>query len=44
MKNQLKKSSIDDLSNKLLRLEFKLNNYIKTNCLKYAVKKIFPTL
>ena len=39
-----KKFSIDNLSNKLLRLEFKLNNYIKTNCLKYAVKKIFPTL
>ena len=39
-----KKSLIDELSNKLLRLEFKSNNSIKTKCLKYVVKKILPTL
>ena len=39
-----KKSLIDELSNKLLRLEFKSDNSIKTKCLKYVVKKILPTL
>ena len=39
-----KKSLIGELSNKLLRLEFKSNNSIKTKCLKYVVKKILPTL
>ena len=39
-----KKSLIDELSNNLLRLDFKSNNSIKTNCLKYVVKHIFPTL
>ena len=39
-----KKSLIDELSNKLLRLDFKSNNSIKTKCLKYVVKHIFPTL
>ena len=39
-----KKSLIDKLSDKLLRLEIKSNNSIKTNCLKYVVKKILPTL
>ena len=39
-----KKSLIDELSNKLLRLEFKSNNSIKTKCLKDVVKKILPTL
>ena len=39
-----KKSLIDELSKKLLRLEFKSNSSIKTNCLKYVVKKILPTL
>ena len=34
-----KKSLIDELSNKLLRLEFKSNNSIKAECLKYVVKK-----
>ena len=38
-----KKSLIDDLSNKLLRLEFKSNNSIKTKCLKYVVKKVLAT-
>ena len=32
-----KKSLIGELSNKLLRLEFKSNNSIKTKCLKYVV-------
>ena len=39
-----KKSLIDELSNKLLRLEFKSNHSIKTKCLKYVVEKILPTL
>ena len=39
-----KKSLIDELSNKLLRLEFKSNNSMKTKSLKYVVKKILPTL
>ena len=39
-----KKSLIDELSNKLLRLEFKSNNSIKTKCLKHVVKKILPTI
>ena len=39
-----KKSLIDELSNKLLRLEFKSNNSIKTKCLNYVVIKILLTL
>ena len=39
-----KKILIDELSNKLLRLEFKSNNSIKKKCLKYVVKTILPTL
>ena len=39
-----KKFLIDELSNKLLRLEFKSNNSIKTKCLEYVIKKILPTL
>ena len=39
-----KKSLIYELSNKLLKLEFEKNNFIKTKCLKYVVKKILPTL
>ena len=39
-----KKSLIDEISNKLLKLEFEKNNSIKTKCLKYVVKKILPTL
>ena len=41
-----KESLIEELSNKLLRFEFKSksNNFIKTKCLKYDVKKILPTL
>ena len=43
-KKSTKKSLIDELSNKLLGLEFKSNNSIKTKCLKYVVKKILPTV
>ena len=39
-----KNSLIDELSNKLLKLEFKSINSIKTKCLKYVVEKILPTL
>ena len=39
-----KKSLIEELSNKLLRLEFKSNNSIKEKCLKYVVKHVFFTL
>ena len=39
-----KKSLLDKLSDKLLRLKFKSNNSIKTTCLEYIVKKILPTL
>ena len=35
---------VDELLNKLLRLEFKSDNSIKTKCLKCVVKKILPTL
>ena len=38
------KSLVDELSNKLLRLEFKSDNSIKAKCLKYVLKKILPTL
>ena len=37
-----KKSLIDNLSKGLLELEFKQNNQIKTECLKWIVKNIFP--
>ena len=37
-KELTKKSLIDEISNELLGLEFKSNNSIKTNCLKYIVK------
>ena len=39
-----KKSLMDELSNKLLRLEFKKDNSIKARCLKYVAKHVFPTL
>ena len=39
-----KKSIKHDLSNKLLRLEFKSKSSIKTKYLKYVVKHIFPTI
>ena len=39
-----KKSLIEELSSKLLRLEFKSKKSIKTKCLIYVVKKTPPTL
>ena len=43
-KKSTKEALIDELSNKLLRLEFKSNNSTKTRCLKYVVKHIFPAI
>ena len=43
-KEQTKKSLINDLSKRLLELEFKSNHSIKSKCLKWVVKKILPTL
>ena len=37
-----KKSLIDNLSKRLLELEFKSNLSIKSKCLKWIVKKILP--
>ena len=37
-----KKSLIDDLSKRLLELEFKSNYSIKSKCLKWVVKNILP--
>ena len=37
-----KKSLIDDLSKRLLELEFKSNHSIKSRCSKWTVKKILP--
>ena len=37
-----KKSLIDDLSKRLLELEFKQHNPIKSKCLKWIVKNILP--
>ena len=37
-----KKSLIDDLSERLLELEFRSNHSIKSKCLKWIVKKILP--
>ena len=39
-----KKSLIDDLSKRLLELEFKSNHSIKSKCLKWIVNKMLPTL
>ena len=44
LKNQQKKSLVDELSNKLLKLEFEKNNSIKTKCLKHVVEKILARL
>ena len=41
-KELTKKSLIDELSNKLSKLEFEKNNSIKTKCLKHVVEKILP--
>ena len=43
-KKQTKKSLIDNLSKMLLELEFQSNHSIKPKCLKWIVKKMFPTL
>ena len=39
-----KESVIDNLSNELLKLEFKKNNSIKSKCLRWIVKNIFTRL
>ena len=44
IKNSTKKTLIDELSDILLRLEFKSNNSVKTKLLKNIVGKILPTL
>ena len=44
IKQSSKKSPIDDLSKRLLGLEFKSNNSIKSNCLKWIVKNVLPTV
>ena len=44
IKKSTKKSLIDDLSKRLLELEFKSNHSIKSKCLKLIVKKLLPTL
>ena len=38
------KSLIDDLSKRLLELEFKSNHLIKSKCLKWIIKKVLPTM
>ena len=38
-KSQLKNSLIDDLSKRILKLEFMSNHSIKSKCLKWIVKK-----
>ena len=43
-KNQTKKSLIDDLSKRLLELEFKPNHSIKSKSLKWVFKNILPTI
>ena len=42
-KTQTKKSLIDDLSKRLLELEFKSDHSIKSKCLRLIVRKILPT-
>ena len=42
IKQSTKKSLIDDLSKRLLELEFKSNYSIKSKCLKWVVKNILP--
>ena len=44
IKKLTKESSIDKLSKRLLGLEFKKDNSIKSKALKYTVKKILPTI
>ena len=42
IKKQTKNSLIDNLSKRLLELEFKSNHSIKSKCLKWVVKNILP--
>ena len=42
IKKQTKKSLINNLSKRLLELEFKSNHSIKSKCLKWVVKNILP--
>ena len=42
IKKQTKKSLIDDLSKRLLELDFKQHNAIRSKCLKWVVKNILP--
>ena len=42
IKKSTKKSLIDNLSNRWLKLEFKSNHSIKWKCLKWIVKNSFP--
>ena len=44
IKKSSKESLIDNISKKLLKLEFKSNHSIKSKCLKWVVKKLLPTL
>ena len=39
-----KKSLIDDLSKRLLVLEFQSNHSIKSKCLKWIVRNVLPTI
>ena len=41
---ELRKETVTDDISKLLKLKFKENNDIKTNCLKRFVKSILPNL
>ena len=43
-KKSIKKSLTDDLSKRLLELEFKSNHSIRSKCLKWIIKKILNTL
>ena len=43
-KELTKKSIIDELSNKLLEVEFEKNNSIKSKCLKHVIEKILNPL
>ena len=42
MKKSTKKSLINDLSKRLLELEFRQHDAIKSKCLKWIVKNILP--
>ena len=44
IKQSTKKSLIDNLSKRLLGLEFKSNHSIKSKCLKWIVKNVLPTI